>query len=42
MENKKDTRWVAVVMLGLIGVVTFWTLFIPLFCIMGIVELYEK
>jgi hypothetical protein len=42
MENKKDTRWVAAVMLGLIGIVTFWSIMIPILCVFKIGEIYEK
>jgi hypothetical protein len=41
-KNERDKRIVPAIMIGLIGIVTFWTILIPLFCVMAIVELYEK
>ena len=39
---KKDRKWVGALMLGLIGIATCWTIFVPLACIWGIVEIYEE
>lgn len=39
---KKDHRWVGVLMLGLIGIATFWTIFVPIACIWGIVSIYDE
>lgn len=41
MESKKDTRWVAALVLGLIAILTFWSVIIPLVCVLAIIELYN-
>lgn len=42
MDNNKDTRWVGALALGVIGVATFWTVFVPIICALAIRDMYEN